>query len=212
MNDNRLSELYRLGTRPPERRDGCLTPEHILAAIDGPLDARERAADHAGQCSACAEEIRVALGLREGLAEPSRRPASATASWLRLAAAVAIGAGLALLALRTGNFAPEPPSPTRGESEIVWPGTTPPDGARLTSAPTALAWAARPGATSYRVALYDEESSLLWEGPPGADPRVELSAEAVSRLQRGGTFYWRVTIRGSGGGSTSPLLRFDVRP
>jgi hypothetical protein len=210
MNETRLSELYRLGTRPRDRREGCLTPEEILAALDGPAEARERAADHAGQCSACAEEMRVALGLGELSTAPRRVPSST--NWLRLAAAVAFGAGLALLALRTGRFIPDSPSPTRGESRVAWASSTPPDGAALSAAPTVLAWEARPGASAYRVALFDEESNLIWESSQDAGTRVALAPDTVARLQKGGTFYWRVTVRGPSGASTSPLLRFDVRP
>jgi hypothetical protein len=62
------------------------------------------------------------------------------------------------------------------------------------------------------VALFDEESNLIWESSQDAGTRVALAPDTVARLQKGGTFYWRVTVRGASGASTSPLLRFDVRP
>jgi hypothetical protein len=211
MNEDRLSELYRLGTRPgSDRREDCLDPATVLAAIEGEPSAREHAVDHAGRCSACAEDLRLALGL-EGLAEVRREPRTSV-RWLRLAASIAIGAGLALAAMRIVQVSPDDPAAIRGEADSTWSDTTPADRATISAAPTRLAWAPRPAATEYSAAIVDEESKLIWESPRVSIPRADLPEEVVDRLHGGGVFYWRVTVWGARGASTSPLLRFEVRP
>lgn len=220
--DQALSELYRHGTRRDEPSEGCLTPEEVYAAAVGSdPTTRGRATDHAGRCSTCAEDLRLALQLRpvagESAAVPGgssttsrERPTPVRTPWLRLAAALVIGGGLALVALRITR-APEGPSPLRGEVSSLWASTAPPDGALLDRAPSRLFWPARPDASGYTVALFDDESTPIWESPRLASPGVELPPEVVSRLSAGGTFLWRVTVWARVARTTSPLLHFDVR-
>ena len=220
--DRVLSELYRHGTRRDEPSAACLTAEETYAAAVGSdPTTRERATDHAGRCSTCAEDLRLALQLasaaRESAAElgglsvtERKRRTPVPAAWLRLAAVLVIGAGLALVAVRSSR-APEGPAPTRGEVPSPWASTTPPDGALLDRVPSRLSWPAQPAASGYTVALFDDESTLVWESPRIASSGVELPAEVVSRLSAQGTFFWRVTVWAKGTRTTSPLLRFEVR-
>jgi len=51
------------------------------------------------------------------------------------------------------------------------------------------------GAEGYEVALFDFESTPLWQSPRLAAPEVSLPESVRERLQSGGRFFWRVTTR-----------------
>ena len=75
----------------------------------------------------------------------------------------------------------------------------PQQGARLSTPPGRLAWAAEDAGAVYRVVIYDVESVPWWESERTPAPAVELPAAVRDRLAAGGTFYWRVRIDGERG-------------
>ena len=168
VDEERLKNLYREGTEPADRA-ACPSAEELQEAVVGRLSAASRAATlaHAADCSACADELRLALELEpwaeraaHKLDPGKRRETTAGRRWLAAAAVLLLAIG-AVLALRFGRRVPEPVGGMRGQEEPA-PAVLPSDGAILQQAPDALTWAPVPGARAYLVELFDAESTPLW--------------------------------------------------
>ncbi len=213
IDDRDLAELYRRGTEPGAGRVGCLSAEEVSEAAAGrDRAAREKAAAHAIECAACAEELRLALELepwarRAGQAADAASRPRALPGWLPAAAALllALGAGLWLRSGKTARDA----DARRGPAETP-AATSPAEGEVLPAAPAALSWAAIPGAKAYSVELFDAESTLIWSSGRLPVPRVELPAGIRARLAAGGDFLWRATAFEESERRDLPLARFRV--
>jgi hypothetical protein len=68
----------------------------------------------------------------------------------------------------------------------------------LSAPPDELAWPPPAGASSYRVRLYRADGDLLWESADLAEPRLDLSSQALDRLAAGHAYFWTVEARGEG--------------
>ena len=69
----------------------------------------------------------------------------------------------------------------------------------LSAPPRELAWPGAPGATGYRVRLYDARAEPLWESGLLEEPRIEVPTEAISIMEaagEGAAFLWTVEIEG----------------
>ena len=207
LTDGELKSIYAEATRPAGAA-GCPDAGALVAASLGELAAAEReaVAAHLAGCSACAEEYRLLAELRPVVeratgAVPSPGRAAADSFWTRLSLAwraaaavvlVAAVATVALVAFRSSR-APAPPPTERGDATSAV-ATVPANRAELDAPPAELSWTAVPGATSYRVTLYDFESTPLWQSPPLADARAPIPVEVRARLPRGKLVFWRVAV------------------
>jgi hypothetical protein len=216
-----LRELHQRSTTSPDRAS-CPAPDKLAALARGDLAARERGrvVEHLAVCSSCALEARLALEVEpwsdelilrfeEGLPDVGdlggERGARRTATRSRrsrgmvpqLALAAAILAMLAagVWLVGTGRAPGPPPGDEvlRGEDEAVVPRS----GSALDTPPERLAWPPQPGATGYRVVLFDARAERLWESPRLVDPDLALPPEARAHLQSDGNYLWLVEVAGA---------------
>jgi hypothetical protein len=192
LTDDELRALYR--ERTARERSGaaeCPTAEELLAG-------GKRVADHVATCSACADEYRMLRELRPvieravGAEATAPRPAP---SWraLAVAAALVLVAGTALVVWQMSRPGTSPHPVERSErTEAVE--TSPPNRARLAAPPDTLSWSAVAAAESYRVRVFDFESTPVWESPPLTSAAVALPSEVRDALPRGKPVYWRVVV------------------
>jgi hypothetical protein len=213
----------------PRATRGCPDPAAARAILAGFSSEKERLAfvDHLIECRDCATEHRTSRavarwsdeaavqigGAPAAIAEsaPAGVPAPRAARWWIAAAAVVAAAGIALVLARRpagGTGA----SSERGTGAIVMAATLPPDGARLASPPSRLAWEALPGATGYEVSIYDSESSPIWKSDRVTSPTVGLPPEVAAKLPAGRSYLWRVVARVGLDARPSSVYRFSVSP
>jgi hypothetical protein len=192
LTDDDLRALYREQTAR-ERRGAaaCPSAEELLAA-------GERVADHLATCSACADEYRLLGELRPAIArgagaEPAGPAARSAPAWraLAMAAALALVAGAALVIWQASRPARTPGTIERSGQTAVLE-TAPPNRAHLAAPPETLSWSPVASVESYRVRVYDFESTPVWESPPVTGTSVALPAEVRDALPRGKPVYWRV--------------------
>jgi hypothetical protein len=216
-------ELVALFNDPLARAPGagCPEPDAFRRAAMGEVSAKEREefVDHLVSCADCAEEYRVMPEVQSWALEAGARkdPGAARGRpgfplWISaVAAAVLAAAGLALW-LRP--FSPSRATPAAVERGPVLPASAvgPPDRAFLRAPPPRLAWAPVAGAEGYEVALFDFESTPLWQSPLLGEPEVSLPDAVRERLQSGGRFFWRVTTHKGIDRVLSGLHEFTVSP
>jgi hypothetical protein len=209
MNDDDLKVAYQRSSHPLDRAD-CPTADQLFAFATGAAGApeRERLADHVAGCGACAEEVRLIRSLEpwsEGLArrlgEAPRSIRPARSRWFRRpSVGLALAAVLALAVvggelLTRAHRVPVPDdSGVRGSS--AEPSVSPPPDAVLQQPPERFAWPLQPGATSYRLRLFDEEASLLWESPAVAQPGADFPETESAVLRPGASYFWVVEVEG----------------
>ena len=102
---------------------------------------------------------------------------------------------------------------TRVRSGSTWTiATVPSDRTTVVSAPERLEWNSTVPAESYRVTLYDAESTPIWESPSVTTGFVDLPADVRARLPAGRPVYWRVVALSGIDRHESVLLRFTIGP
>jgi hypothetical protein len=87
----------------------------------------------------------------------------------------------------------------------------PADGSVVEAAPRRLSWPPGERAEDYRVVLYDDASTPIWESGRSRSPAVELPEDVRARLPPGRVVYWRFVTHAGIEQSRSPLFRFTVR-
>jgi hypothetical protein len=192
----------------PDRSGPCPSEEQLAELLLGETAAERRAVlgDHLVACRSCAEayrtlaELDAAASARSRAADGRRR---AIFGWAAAAAVLVGGSALMFDLSRARGGA------VRGVREARV-GIEPPHGAELREPPRRLAWTAREGAVSYRVVLFDAESTPLWESEPTSATEVALPEAARAQLAHGGVFYWRVRSSGESGPRAGPLHRFEI--
>jgi hypothetical protein len=107
---------------------------------------------------------------------------------VRFLAAAAVLVGLGLLLRGT----PRSDDVERGAAIV----TTPEDRAELPSPPRTLTWQAQPGASGYRVRLFDSSADLLWESELADRPAIALPASVADDLEPGASYFWTVELEG----------------
>jgi hypothetical protein len=192
LTDDELRALYRERTAR-KRPDAAPCPSAEELLVGG-----ERIADHVAICSACADEYRVLRELRPTIeravgVEPPVPARWSAPDWrvLGVAAALVLVAGTALVVWQASRPAPPLGPVDRGERTAAVE-TRPANRARLATPPDTLSWTAVPAAESYRVRVYDFESTPVWESPPQTTTSVTLPAEVRDALPRGKPVYWRI--------------------
>jgi hypothetical protein len=231
LNDDGLRRLFndpQLRTARAER--GCPGADAFPSEVEGPPRAADRArfADHLVACPDCAGEYRLATSVRRWASDAARaiggagadRPAAQAPSARRLisrlptwglavAASVLLALGVALILRLRSTGAEE--TAERGEAAPAL-ATDPLDRAVLSAAPERLRWPAVGGADSYRVALYDSESTLLWKSDAVAATETELPAAIRQGLQPGRVYLWRVFARVGLDERASGVFEFALSP
>jgi len=199
LTDDDLRALYR-ERAAREARDvaACPGAEELVAASLGELDAaaRERVADHVATCAACADEYRLLGELRPRISRAAGAGAPRTSAWrtVAMAATIVLVAATALVAWRASRPSADPrPVDRSGQTSALR--TEPPNRARLAAPPATLSWDAAEAGATYRVVLYDFESTPMWESPSLASPPAVLPDDVRDRLPRGKPVYWRVVVR-----------------
>jgi hypothetical protein len=86
----------------------------------------------------------------------------------------------------------------------------PPNKATVPRAPATLSWSALEKTLAYRVALYDYQSTPIWESSRLTTTSVALPEEVRSRLSRNQTYYWRVIAEDAIEQRQSELFQFTV--
>jgi Putative zinc-finger len=185
------------------------TPDHVesgevAAYLDRALSPsdRSRVEEHLADCDVCrAEVIEVARLLRT---HPRRR------GWyvpIGVAAAAA-----AVLLLVWPRPLEEPPLPPNYREPVVTttaaPSAIAPRGAIV--AASRFVWTAVPHADRYRLTVFDETGSVLWESQT-SDTTAALPASI--RLQRGASYFWKIEAQtGWNRWAGSDLIEFSLGP
>ncbi|HVR98557.1 MAG TPA: hypothetical protein VMW27_18220 [Thermoanaerobaculia bacterium] len=206
MNDDDLKAVYRRGSHPLDRTD-CPAADQLFAFATGAVGApeREHLADHVAGCGACAEEVRLVRALKpwsedmaERLGAAPRRPRSLWSRRTSFGLALAAALSLAVVGgqlLTRAHRAPVPGVPgVRGPA--LEDSASPPSDAVLRQPPERFVWPSQPGATGYRLRLFDEEASQLWESPMVEEPGTDLPVAERSDLRPGASYFWVVETEG----------------
>jgi hypothetical protein len=196
--------------------DDCPEDQRLAAMVLGELDAIERdpLADHVTLCHRCSRRVRDLLDLHRaagasGEQAPRAPGRSRFLGWFAAAAAVLIVAVGAGWLLRDAG-APHPAAPTMRGSEALTEAVEPTDRARLTEAPTRLHWTTKDSPASYRVVLYDRESTPIWESDWVTGGSVSLPVDVQLQLRPGDSYLWRVFSRVGIEERQSPVYRFEL--
>jgi len=210
MNDERLSQAWRSA---PHSDAPLPDADDFTALLDGRLDPARREAllARVAEDADAALMLQMAMELRAA-AEAAVAPPTASVTRLRprarppwrwlqaLAASLLVAVGAAVW------LRPPPQDVLRSSATAAL--IEPPDGARLTAAPTRLRWSAQPGVARYQVRLYDARAELIWQSDPVA--AVELKIDESTRGRIGnGDYLWRVEWAGAEGAGLGPY-RFEV--
>lgn len=198
----------------------CLDDETLERAARGRLKRGERSdvADHLVSCSQCSRAVHALralsswardaeAGVRAArlprVAPLARRP---VVRIVALAAMLMIAAGLAALWQAGGR----PTTTTQRGVGQMGMAVEPIDGAVTNVVPVRLAWTPESRDVLYRVAVYDAESTLLWQSELTSGVEVELPSAVRLKLAIPGRYYWRVLGVSGVVERSGPLLRFDV--
>jgi hypothetical protein len=233
--ENDLRDAYRAATgRPPGPCPDAEALASLTGAVGGPVDEAIRAqvVDHVARCANCADELKTLFALREvidtavfapaGVQDHSDDPAplrwlTAWARW-RSNPARSIPVMLVVLAAVLGvtyvvwrSTYNAPIVDERERSATAWViATVPSDRATLATAPNRLEWTSAAAAESYRVTLYDAESTPIWESPIVSTPFVDIPGDVRARLTAGQPVFWRVVALSGIDRRESGLHRFTI--
>jgi hypothetical protein len=197
--DEELRSIYQGRTARAAARAGCLEPEALVRVAANEASGPERleAARHVADCSECASELlgaRRALREVEGSGQAIVPRAGRGRPWLLAAAAVLAMILLPLFLWLPGDRVEDR---TRGETSLD---VTPAPESSLPSPPRELSWPAEPGASGYRVRLFDDRAEPLWESARIVEPRIQLPGEAIEAMAAAGAgaaFVWIVEVEGA---------------
>lgn len=235
--ENELRDAFRAATSQPPGPCPDAETLAVLAGAEGePLDdiRRAQAADHVSRCANCAEDVKTLFSLREVLDAAVYAPAAQMAppdepaplrwltAWARWRSDPARSVPLMLVVLAAvlgvsyAVWRTTQPSVTvdeRVRSATAWTITTvPTDRAMLASAPKRLEWTSTMPAESYRVTLYDAESTPIWESPSVTTSFVDLPDDVRGRVPAGRPVFWRVVALSGIDHRESGLMRFTIGP
>ncbi len=173
--------------------ESCPDDEILAALALGELSAEERQglADHVVTCRRCAASLETLLGLEDEV----RRGRAALRPWrlVPLVAAASLVAGLGIAVTWRALRAPDGDALRSTASETE---ASPAGDVLLAAAPTELRWTAQPGASGYRVRLFDARGEPLWEEAFAGGVTAALPAEVRSQVPPGNAFFWVVEVEG----------------
>lgn len=181
-----------VATEPcPERRArGRETRRRLRESLDALPENRRRAVALHLQ-GFTTREIGELLGWTEPKARNLVYRGMATLRLLMAAVAASLLLAVGLLLDRQPATAPSP-APVRGDEALVEPSPS----RRLVAPPARLRWPVQPGATGYRVHLFDAAAERLWRSAALSRGELTLPPEAVAALRRGDTYFWTVEVLG----------------
>jgi hypothetical protein len=189
--DDRTREAFWARSAPAQGTD-CPAAERLWDAAHGGLARRdlEVVVEHVAGCGACAEAWRLALELRDEVAQPPATSPPAWHRWLPLAAAAGLLLAVGLL-FRPVLQAPEP-------------GYREPNGSTVRSLvaeerPLArdhfeLRWSAGPPGARYDVSVTDEGFTEVMRVRGLAEPRLLVPGSALADLPPGARVLWQVRM------------------
>jgi len=169
--------------------------DEVLAAMasgEASSEERHRTADHIIGCRKCAADYRLLLDLHAEASGGRRRRFS---RWL-LPAVAAAGIGAVGVGLAWFRHLPVPPPAEMLRGATQSSPVQPEDGAELGEAPRLLAWPEQTGATGYRVRLFDESATVVWESVPLANATLLLAEEVTAQVRPGRWHFWTVEVGG----------------
>lgn len=225
MTDERLRELY---AHAMTKREGCITPEDMLALVqrEGNEQHRLGLLDHVMMCADCRREFDLlrtldAAGREEArdassLSVPSRSLNRRSGWWRDHSAALA--AGVVLAAFGVGAGIVRERAIVHGSTSEVMRGSSHTTGetggiALITPAPDAsvtmpvrLVWHPAPTAPRYRVEVLDASGAVV-AGTTHTDTVFTVSPSA---LRPGAVYSWWVRAETGGSESHSALRRFRI--
>lgn len=185
----------------PDCPDGDTMVLLVLEQLEGAH--RLRVAQHIAGCPKCGAEHRLLLGVHREASGTLRLGSRRTlAPWAAVAAGIcAIGLGVLLLRNPSTDLDFESrlrASDLRGTvTRAPEAGILPPDGARLTAAPTRLAWSEQGPEASYRVSLLDAEMTVVWRSETLDVPQAQVPKQALDSLVPGRLYFWSVELVGA---------------
>jgi hypothetical protein len=133
---------------------------------------------------------------------PSRRAATAIA-------AVALVLAVSLIVREASAPVAVPSDSSRGSSRAIK--VVPPDQAVLDAPPRQLSWSALEPSESYRVALYDWQSTPIWESEPTEKTSIAIPDSIRQAFGRNRPVYWRIIARDGVEHYRSELFQFVIR-
>jgi hypothetical protein len=86
----------------------------------------------------------------------------------------------------------------------------PPDGATLAESPARLSWSPFAEAATYRVVLYDYQSTPIWESNRSREMSVVIPESVRQGLRANQPYYWRVVAEETIAQRQSELFQFTV--
>ncbi|MCI0489914.1 MAG: hypothetical protein L0229_25255 [Blastocatellia bacterium] len=228
LTEEELKRIYQRGTARRLRQGReCLSPETFERAAMGEMNSseRERMTSHLMICSDCAREYRAVRSLGAVFEQPlsgkETMPAARSqrlwerlspSAWRAAAAlsAVILAITVSLTLWLNSRQVYVPQSSERGGVTMRLT-VEPSDKAQLSEAPQKLVRSVVERAESYRVALYDYESTLIWESPSVTDTSITLPQAVRNDLKPGKLFYWQVTVQEGIESRRSDVFQFTIR-
>lgn len=191
----------------------CPPPDALERLVLGTASAEEREAlvDHLTGCEGCATLVRDLRSLegwagRVGRVHRRRRPAAVR--WmLPLAAMLVLAIGGAAV---WTQFVDRRPGTAASGVRGAEPEVTPHSGSRLAGPPEAFSWPERPGATGYRVRLFDGRGELIWESEWLTGTAYPAPGEVLRGMGGGRLFIWTVETRGGAAASELGPFTFVI--
>lgn len=206
----------------------CPAPEDLalLAEQGAGRQARKKMMKHVANCPDCVRILKSLLALSrqvdELTAKPGifprpvlepisdrTKPAHSFLGRRLVIVTLASFVGLAIIAISVAKL----PSPyaLRGRArgiELIAPKT----GALLEAGRIGFEWRAVPKASRYFVEIFGGSLELVWHSDPLYGPHAELPAGTAAAVQRGGTYFWRVTaVLADGQEIVSKAAKFSIR-
>ena len=182
----------------PRPTVACLDDDAI-AALAGGEPAAPAELEHLAGCAQCAARLAAVsrlLGSDEVAAELRRLEAPAgAAAWRRRLVRVAGGlaaAAILVVAFRALRGPPLPGDQLREEPMTVMAPPVPVQPSGTVERVDSLSWHGVSRATQYRVTLFTQDGSTVWE-TSSADTTVALGTAV--RLAPGAVYYWKVEAR-----------------
>jgi len=216
MDDMELVGVALRAASPARSREGaaCLDDQRIAALAEGSVTgpALEAGVDHLAVCHRCRGAVSsVTRALAVGsIAREVDLPGPQTAPrWARYAVPVAAAAAVAALFFVQSESPSGTEAPLHREGQAA---TAPAPVAISPTGPTTtvrvLRWHAVPGADRYRITLFDELGTVLYETTL-ADTLAELPTQVG--IEAGRSYYWIVAARtGFDRWDTSALVEFST--
>lgn len=190
-------------------RDGCVSPEAILALVRREAGERERLAalEHVMACAACHREYRWLRAVDEAALEAGR-VGGRRAWWpsvpVALAASLAAAVTAGVLARHVIPRGPEPLRGTEGGITLVAPPPVVPAGAPIT-----FTWRSLPGATLYVLEV--QRGGMVAFADTTGDTTVTLNDPAAV-LAGSGYEWWVRELSGGPVPRSSAIRRLTLEP